>query len=102
MRFVYKLICSGLEIGSYTGDQQGHGVDIQDVAHGSDLDQSLMVVGDLIFFDWADYTATFDHVEMYMGSNQMIGHGGPMHGPIIKNVTTNVDMATRARVRRYI
>ena len=91
----------GIVIGTWTGNQYQNG---RNIAAGSGpLPTGIMRVGDLIFFDWVGngYTAAFDHVEMYYGSSQMIGHGGPGNGPTIKGLG-GATTALRWRVQRVI
>lgn len=98
--YCYQQI-TGQNIGTWTGDQQNYGTEIITTTANS-IDESIMQLGDLVFFDWGSYTYNWDHVEMYMGSNQTIGHGGPGYGPTIKNFENNVGYASRVRVRRYV
>jgi len=102
---VYRayLDVTGLNIGTWTGTQYYTGTNI--VAGSATLDESLLVNGDLVFYDWGSngQTTTFDHVEMYMGSNTTIGHGGnPYMGPAEKSLSANIGFALRYRVQRYI
>ena len=92
----------GISIGTWTGNQYTNGTHI---ASGSgSLPISRMQVGDLVFFDWRGngFTAAYDHVEMYYGNNQLIGHGGPGSGPTIKANTGMANTALRWRVQRVI
>lgn len=89
----------GKEIGTWTGNQWNRGAF---VAEGSgSIDISLLQKGDLIFFIWPGGSANYDHVEMYKGAGDTIGHGGPMNGPTIKNLALNVAGAAHVMVRRH-
>ena len=62
-----------------------------------------MQVMDLVFFNWSYDNPMFDHVEAYIGNNQLIGHGGPGSGPYIKeNADAYASSAYNWRVRRYL
>lgn len=100
MWYVYHLV-TGENIGSWTGDQQNYG---EIVAEGSgDLPQDDMQVMDLVFFNWRGYNPSFDHVEAYIGGNQLIGHGGPGKGPTVKqDANAYARGAHDWRVRRYV
>ena len=86
---------------TYTGTQITQGTYITGGA--KTWNESLMRLGDLVFFDWASngITPTYDHVEMYIGNNQTCGHGGGM-GPKVKSLSYNANFAARVMVRRYI
>lgn len=101
MWYVYHLV-TGENIGSWTGDQQNYG---EIIAEGSgDLPQDEMRVMDLVFFNWRGYNPSFDHVEAYIGDNQLIGHGGNPHmGPTVKqDANAYARGAHDWRVRRYV
>lgn len=101
MWYVYYLV-TGENIGSWTGDQQNYG---EIIAEGSgDLPQDEMQVMDLVFFNWRGYNPSFDHVEAYIGDNQLIGHGGNPHmGPTVKrDANAYARGAHDWRVRRYV
>lgn len=100
MWYVYHII-AGVEVGTWTGDQQNYGWEI---ATGSGaLPQDKMQVMDLVFFNWSGYNPSYNHVEAYIGNNQLIGHGGPGAGPYIKeNADAYASDASDWAVRRYI
>lgn len=101
MWYVYHLV-TGENIGSWTGDQQNYG---EIIAEGNgDLPQDRMRVMDLVFFNWRGYNPSFDHVEAYIGDNQLIGHGGIPHmGPTVKqDANAYARGAHDWRVRRYV
>jgi cell wall-associated NlpC family hydrolase len=89
----------GKEIGTWTGNQWNQGVKVTEGFGG--IDESLLQKGDLIFFDWSGSSPNYDHVEMYKGAGDTIGHGGPMKGPIVKNLAINVAGASHTMVRRH-
>ena len=93
---------AGIEIGTWTGQQVGNGRLIKEGSGA--LDTSDLLKGDLLFMNWSYHNPKFDHVEMYIGNNQLSGHGGdPYYGP-----TTKPDASAYAsygydwQVRRYI
>lgn len=101
MWYVYHHV-TGKNIGSWTGDQQNYG---EIIAEGSgDLPQDRMRVMDLVFFNWHGFNPSFDHVEAYIGDNQLIGHGGNPHmGPTVKqDANAYARGAHDWRVRRYV
>jgi cell wall-associated NlpC family hydrolase len=105
MYYVYKTIAN-TAIGTWTGDQSTHGTLItksQSVAE----DGSTVHPGDLVFYRWhSSSPSTFDHVAMYIGSNQIQSHGGPDPGPDIQSHSGAIDSAIAGggsiMVRRYI
>lgn len=91
----------GITLGTWTGNQYNNG---RNIAAGSGpLPTASMRPGDLILLDWRGngQTAAFDHIEMFMGGSQMIGHGGPGKGPTIKGLG-DATTALRWRVQRVI
>ena len=107
MWYAYKNF-AGIEIGQWTGGQQGYGTIVQE-GTGALTDRSKLRVGDLVFFNWSYPTATFDHVEMYIGSGKfgadtISGHGGnPYYGPVQKSLAQQTSWAAGGwRVRRYL
>ena len=105
VRFCYQqVIGPNIEIGTWTGDQQRYGR----LVFGPDMHSyseaiKLMQPGDLVFFDWDGYgVQSYDHVEMYIGGGQTIGHGGPGNGPTIKSFGQQWDWAHSIAVRRYV
>lgn len=98
--FAYRQV-TGLNIGTYTVAQYTKG---NLVTQGSKtINLALLQPGDLIFFDWPNKgRTTVDHVEIYKGGDEMIGHGGPGKGPTIKSVTSRVSYAEKYFVRRHV
>lgn len=99
--FAYKTI-TGLEIGTWTGAQQNYGTVIQNGVAGQSPTEANMVIGDLLFYSWSGPNSNYDHVDMYTGPNQVLGHGGPGSGPTYKTMNTRAAAAYEWRVRRYI
>ena len=100
MWYVYHII-TGQEIGTWTGDQQNYGTVIADGSGA--LPQDQMQVMDLVFFNWSYDNPMYDHVEAYIGNNQLTGHGGPGSGPYVKeNADAYASSAYNWRVRRYL
>ena len=90
----------GITLGTYTGTQRFDG---EKIAEGKgSMDLGKLQVGDLILYDWGGFTAKYDHVELYYGGGQVIGHGGPMNGPRIGSAQSKATRATRWLVRRVI
>lgn len=82
---------TGLSIGATTRDEWQTGTIIQqNTTDGAVPDESKMLPGDLIFF-WrpgcskSDPAQQMSHVEMYIGSSTIAGHGGGT-GPTTKNL----------------
>lgn len=103
--YVYKTVAN-TNIGTWTGThdngQQQYGTLIQTGVHGEAPNEANLVVGDLIFFNWDSTNTVMDHVDMYIGNNQVCGHGGPDMGPNIKTMNTRCQAAYNWAVRRYI
>jgi cell wall-associated NlpC family hydrolase len=94
------LAVTGKNIGTWTGNQWNQGTKVTE-GYGT-IDESLLQPGDLVFFTWpGGSVSNYDHVEMYKGSGDTIGHGGPMNGPIVKSLATNVAGAYHVMVRRH-
>jgi len=66
------------------------------------LDESQMKNGDLILITWSGYNPTYDHVEMYIGGGQTIGHGGPGRGPNVHSLGNIIGSSSMHDVRRYV
>lgn len=99
---VYSCYMSvmGKDIGTWTGNQWNQGTKVTE-GYGT-IDESLLQPGDLVFFTWpGGSVSNYDHVEMYKGSGDTIGHGGPMNGPVVKSLATNVAGAYHVMVRRH-
>ena len=64
---------------------------------------SIMLPGDLIYYIWKSGDHRVRHVEMYVGSNQITGHGSRgVLGPTRKNHTSNGNKAWKCYVKRVI
>lgn len=74
----------GINIGTYTGEQYKRGQSIYS-GPGSGLKESIMRPGDLVLN--GNSSAGPKHVELYVGNSKTVGHGGPMNGPIEKNLS---------------
>lgn len=97
--FVYKSV-AGIDVGTWTGAQIGKGRSIYSGAP-SGLNEADLQLGDLVLYFWDDSDlSTVDHVEMYIGSGRVCGHGGPGDGPTIKDSIGRG--AYRINVRRYL
>lgn len=75
VRRAYKDVM-GIEVGTYTVDQQNYGKQIFRGGKNQKPSLSLLEKGDLIFFCYRQSFTRVQHVEMWMGTRHM-GHGGP-------------------------
>lgn len=97
--FAYHQAC-GIDVGTFTEPMEEKGRLIAE-GSGANLPIDRMELGDLLLCDWNG--GKFDHVEMYIGNNQLCGHGGPGYGPTIKdNAQSYASRARRWMVRRYL
>jgi len=98
--YCYKTV-TGQNIGTWTGTQNTHGTAI--VSGSGAVPEAQLVIGDLIFYNWSYYKSSYDHVDMYTGPNQAIGHGGPGRGPTYKNnLASRTAYAHDWKVCRYV
>lgn len=89
----------GVDVGTWTGAMEGLGEKIAG-GSGSSLPLDSMLPGDLILF-WRGSGAS-SHVEMYIGDNKLMGHGGPGNGPYEKpDAQAYCARWSRWEVRRY-
>lgn len=101
--FAYQRV-TGIDVGTWTGAMAGKGTKIAGGYSGDNLPIEDMQPADLVLIMWNGYNSSFDHVELYMGNNELWGHGGPDNGP---NQTTS-DARNYPRymyyweVRRYL
>lgn len=105
MYYVYKTIAN-VAIGTWTGDQSTKGTLITTSATTA-KDGATLQVGDLVFYRWhSSSPSTFDHVAMYIGSDQIESHGGPDPGPDLQSHSGAIDSAIAGggsiMVRRYL
>lgn len=92
---------ANIQIGTWTGGQQDTGTEVSISSAGA-FAESKLKIGDLVFFNWTYYKPSYDHVDMYIGNNQVIGHGGPGSGPTIKELSGRIANCNSWRVRRYV
>lgn len=97
--FAYRSV-AGIDIGYYTGAQLGKGTLV--LQGKGNIDESQLLLGDLILYNWRGGRDTVDHVEMYKGNSQVIGHGGPGKGPFVKTLQGMANNALNWYVRRYV
>lgn len=97
---------AGIQIGTWTGDQMGHGTLVwrnpteSHIFTTSMQSQSGVQRGDLVF--WGDSgPADSSHVEMYLGNDQFVGHGSGI-GPKIKTASAYNHPDKLLEVRRYL
>ena len=101
--FAYQQVAS-IDVGTWTGAMAGKGTKIASGYSGDNLPIEDMQPADLVLIMWNGRNSSFDHVELYMGNNELWGHGGPGAGP---NLTTS-DARNYPRnmyyweVRRYL
>lgn len=79
--YCYQKVC-GIEIGTWTGEQVNNGKEIGS-GSGGNLPENEMQPGDLVIFGYGSPYSDSSHVEMYIGNNQLIGHGSGQ-GPKLK------------------
>ena len=101
--FAYQQVAN-IDVGTWTGAMAGKGTKIASGYSGDNLPIEDMQPADLVLIMWNGHNSSFDHVELYMGNNELWGHGGPGAGP---NLTTS-DARNYPRnmyyweVRRYL
>jgi cell wall-associated NlpC family hydrolase len=105
MYWVYKIIAN-VYIGTWTGDQSKKGTLVTTSATVAKAETTL-TVGDLVFYRWhSGSPSTYDHVAMYIGSNEIESHGGPDAGPDLQSHSGAIDSAIGGggsiMVRRYV
>lgn len=101
--FAYQQV-AGIDVGTWTGAMAGKGTKIASGYSGDNLPIEDMQPADLVLIMWKSYNSSFDHVELYMGNNELWGHGGPDYGP--DQTTTDARNYPRYmhywEVRRYL
>lgn len=101
--FAYQQV-AGIDVGTWTGAMAGKGTKIASGYSGDNLPIEDMEPADLVLIMWNGWNGSFDHVELYMGKNELWGHGGPDYGP--DQTTTDARNYPRYmyywEVRRYL
>lgn len=101
--FAYQQV-AGIDVGTWTGAMAGKGTKIAGGYSGDNLPIEDMQPADLVLIMWNGWNGSFDHVELYMGNNELWGHGGPGYGP--DQTTTDARNYPRYmyywEVRRYL
>ena len=101
--FAYQQV-AGIDVGTWTGAMAGKGTKIASGYSGDNLPIEDMEPADLVLIMWYGWNGSFDHVELYMGNNELWGHGGPDYGP--DQTTTDARNYPRYmyywEVRRYL
>lgn len=101
--FAYQQV-AGVDVGTWTGAMAGKGTKIASGYSGDNLPIEDMEPADLVLIMWNGWNGSFDHVELYMGNNELWGHGGPDYGP--DQTTTDARNYPRYmyywEVRRYL
>ena len=94
---------ANLFIGTWTGEQVDHGVLVKSNFNGRHSltadDMKVMKPGDLVFWGYGHNDTR--HVEMYLGNNELTGHGSGV-GPRRKVATDYYHSCPLVEVRRYI
>lgn len=92
-----------LYIGTWTGEQVDYGVLVKNNFNGrhslTSEDMKVMKPGDLVFWGYGHNDTR--HVEMYLGNNELTGHGSGI-GPRRKVATDYYHSCPLVEVRRYI
>lgn len=99
VRYAYQKV-TGVEIGTYTVAQLEHGTEV--LSGSGAIDESKLLLGDLVLYNWRGGRDSVDHVEMYVGNSQVCGHGGPGNGPTMKTLQGPAGNAINWYVRRYV
>lgn len=101
--YAYRQV-AGIDVGTWTGAMAGKGTKIASGYSSDNLPIEDMQPADLVLIMWNGYNGSFDHVELYMGNNELWGHGGPNYGP--NQTTTDARNYPRYmyywEVRRYL
>ena len=101
--FAYQQV-AGIDVGTWTGAMAGKGTKIASGYSGDNLPIEDMEPADLVLIMWNGWNSSFDHVELYMGNNELWGHGGADYGP--DQTTTDARNYPRYmyywEVRRYL
>lgn len=101
--FAYQQV-AGIDVGTWTGAMADKGTKIASGYSGDNLPIEDMEPADLVLIMWNGWNGSFDHVELYMGNNELWGHGGPDYGP--DQTTTDARNYPRYmyywEVRRYL
>lgn len=101
--FAYQQV-AGIDVGTWTGAMAGKGNKIASGYSNDNLPIEDMQPADLLLIMWNGYNGSFDHVELYMGNNELWGHGGPGDGT--NQTTTDARNYPRYmyywEVRRYL
>jgi len=101
----YKEVL-GINIG-YNTKMQYIDNDIKKVVYSGPPSSNMLSgakPGDLIYFGWRNGSGTVDHVEMYLGGDDCIGHGGGRHpiGPVRKKVSQQATVARYIKVLNFV
>lgn len=106
----YQLV-TGMDIGLNTTGmfENSDGKVIAEGSYGDTLPINIMKPADIVLIDWSHYQYGFGHVELYMGNNELWGHGGGNNGeedgPNLTTSNADTFCATstyRWQVKRFI
>lgn len=95
---------AGVDVGTWTGEMLGKGTLIAEGNSLPALPVSIMQPADLVLIQRRN-NPDYNHVELYMGNNELWGHGGPDNGPDSSGEAssyTGGSTLTRWQVRRYL
>lgn len=104
INYAYETIANihvGWWTGSHSDGMQQYGTSVISKRSGTP-DESLLQLGDLVFFNWSGDSNNYDHVDMYSGPDEVVGHGGPDPGPDLGSLSGRCGAAYNWHVRRYL
>lgn len=103
MYYIYQDVI-GVNIGTYTGDQYDRPTTVAEGSGSTPFPEGDMLLGDMIYYNLPGGVAGYDvdHVEMYIGSGEIAGHGGPGKGPFVKDLQTAFGSRLNWYIRRVV
>lgn len=101
LNYAFKKVAN-IDIGSYTGAQLTSSNGRTILRGSGNVDLSKLEIADIVLFNWPGGRSTVDHVELYIGGGQVVGHGGPDNGPDIAGLQGMANNAVNWVVRRFI
>lgn len=91
----------GVDVGTWTGSMVNLGELVAE-GQGKELPIEIMEPADLIIVNHSYHNPSYDHVELYLGDNRFMGHGGGT-GPTIKSDARSYGLYEYDwQVRRYL
>lgn len=104
INYCYETVANihvGWWTGSHSDGMQQYGTSVISKRSGTP-NESLLQLGDLVFFNWNGDSNNYDHVDMYTGPDEVCGHGGPDNGPDLGSLSGRCGYAYNWHVRRYL